>query len=605
MSEKTAKKNRHKYSDEIIDTVRKMVIRQAQVPDIERETNVPRRTIYSWIKKNNWSELVKTDGVLEAIDRKLISLIDKNELTDKDLNAIERLQGVRAKEVKLKSQGCENIIMAGAHKAQAEGPLNPEKMAEGKTRARKGKRAKNDFRGIAPEEVEKKFLETLFGYQIQAWKTRHKRNRFILKSRQIGWTFYSAREAFADALMTGANQAFLSASKAQSQLFKSYILSFAQEWFEVELKGGDKITIRTDHGDATLFFLSTNSSTAQGPTGNLYIDECFWIKDFEKLEKLAGGIASHKHWRKTYFSTPSTKSHGAYNLWSGEKYKKLQKKRPELPLFKMPTARQLTKGHDCIDGIYRQIITIHDAMGSGCNLFNVEQLQYENDPDSFAQLYECKFIDDTNSAFSLDELLACGKADTRWPDFKSGERRPFGTRGVWIGYDPARLQDSAAIVVLAPPTTPGGKFRLLEKIILHRESWAFQAETIKALTEKYNVEHIGIDTTGPGHAVFEAVQKFYRAATPIFYSHETKTRLVLKAQDVISKNRIVWDETHTDIPIAFLAISRKSTGNTITYVAARDAGKGHADVAWAIMHALMKEGLTSLSAKKSKYDLGE
>ena len=593
------------YSDEIISTVKKMVIRQAKVPDIERETKVPRRTIYSWIDKYSWKDLIKTDDVIEAINRRMVALLDIDVPGEKELNAIERLQGIRAKEIKLQSQSSEQIIMTGAHKAQQEGPLKPERLAEGKKRSRKSKRGKNDFRGITPEEVEKKFLDGLFGYQIQAWKSRHKRNRFILKSRQIGWTFYSAREAFADAIMTGGNQAFLSASKAQSRLFKTYIVSFAQEWFDVELKGSDQITIRTDHGDATLYFLSTNSSTAQGPTGNLYIDECFWIKDFEKLEKLAGGIASHSHWRKTYFSTPSTKSHGAYSLWSGEKYKKIQKFRPDLPLFKMPTARQLQKGHDGIDGIYRQVITIHDAMGGGCTLFDIKQLELENAPESFAQLYECQFIDDSNSAFTLAELLNCAQPDTRWPDFKANTLRPFANKGVWIGYDPARLQDSAAIVVLAPPTKPGGKFRLLEKIILHKQSWAFQAQTIKELTQKYNVEHIGIDTTGPGHAVFEAVQEFYPAVMPIYYSQETKTRLVLKAQDVISTGRIVWDETHTDIPAAFLAIARKNTGNSITYVAVRDANVGHADVAWAIMHALINEGLTILGAKGSTYHISQ
>ena len=592
-----------KYSKEIIETVKKMVIRQAQAPDIEKETKVPRRTIYSWINKYGWKDLIQTDEVMEAMNRRMVSLLEIEVPNDKELNAMERLQGIRAKEIKLKSQASEQIILAGAHKAQQEGPLKPGKIAEGKKRSRNGKRGKNDFRDISPEEVEKKFLEGLFGYQVQAWKSRHKRNRFILKSRQIGWTFYSAREAFADAIMTGDNQAFLSASKAQSRLFKTYITSFAMEWFDVELKGADQITIRTDHGDATLYFLSTNSSTAQGPNGNLYIDEAFWIKDFELLERLAGGIASHSHLRKTYFSTPSTKSHGAYSLWSGEKYKKIQKQRKDLLPFKMPTAKQLHKGHDCVDGIYRQVITIHDAMGAGCNLFDIKQLELENGPETFGQLYECKFIDDSNSAFTLEELLKCGQPDTRWPDYKPDLLQPFGNKGVWIGYDPARLQDSAAIVVLAPPLKPGGKFRLLQKIIMHKQSWAFQAQTIKDLTKKYNVEYIGIDTTGPGHAVYEAVQDFYPGVTPIYYSQETKTRLVLKAQDIITTGRIVWDEENTDIPAAFLAIARKNTGSSITYVAVRDKNVGHADVAWAIMHALINEGLTSLDAKKSTYHI--
>lgn len=594
-----------RYSEEIKESCKKLYIRRASVSDISKEFQVPRRTLYSWIEKEDWDALVKNDQVLETIERKLITLINKSDLEDKDLNAIDRLMAVRDKEYKRRAQGSEGIILAGAHKRQESEPLKKENLDEGKRKSRSGKRGKNDFRGISPEEVEQKFLEGLFGYQVQAWRKRHKRNRFLLKSRQIGWTFYSAREAFSEALMTGENQAFLSASKAQAQLFKTYIISFAQDWFGVEIKGGDKVTIRTDHGDSTLFFLSTNSNTAQGPSGHVYMDECFWIKDFKKLKDLAGAIASHKHYRKTYFSTPSTKSHEAFDLWSGREYNARREKRPELPEFKFPTAKQLKNGVDCVDGFYRQIITIHDALAGGATFFDIEQLELENDPETFAQLYECKFIDDTNSAFVLANLLACASPDVRWPDFKPDQTKPFKQKPVWIGYDPARKRDSAAITVLAPPERPGGKFRVLEKIIINAQSWDYQAGVIKDLTEKYNVEHIGVDTTGPGHGVFERVQEFYPNAQPIYYSQEQKTKLVLKAQEIINAKRIEWCESHTDIAQAFLAIRKVSNGNSITYVAARDMKKGHADVAWSIMHALIKEGLKSTSAKRATVEIGD
>ena len=66
-----------------------------------------------------------------------------------------------------------------------------------------------------------------------------------------------AREALVDALTTGRNQIFLSASKAQAHLFKQYIIQFAQE-VDVELKG-DPIVLPNG---ATLYFLGTNARTA-------------------------------------------------------------------------------------------------------------------------------------------------------------------------------------------------------------------------------------------------------------------------------------------------------------------------------------------------------
>jgi uncharacterized protein YjcR len=51
----------------------------------------------------------------------------------------------------------------------------------------------------------------------------------LLKSRQIGATYYFAREALLDALKTGRNQIFLSASKAQAHQFKNYMQAFVSE----------------------------------------------------------------------------------------------------------------------------------------------------------------------------------------------------------------------------------------------------------------------------------------------------------------------------------------------------------------------------------------
>ncbi|EFH2934792.1 phage portal protein [Escherichia coli] len=148
----------------------------------------------------------------------------------------------------------------------------------------------------------------MFNYQRHWWEAgKTNRIRNLLKSRQIGATFYFAREALIDALLTGRNQIFLSASKAQAHVFKQYIIDFAKE-VEVELKG-DPIVLPNG---ATLYFLGTNARTAQSYHGNLYLDEYFWIPKFQELRKVASGMAIHKKWRQTYFSTPSSLTHSAY-----------------------------------------------------------------------------------------------------------------------------------------------------------------------------------------------------------------------------------------------------------------------------------------------------
>jgi len=106
----------------------------------------------------------------------------------------------------------------------------------------------------------------------------------------------------------------LSASKTQAYVFRKYIIAFAR-MVDVDLSG-DPIVI--GNNGAELTFLGTNSNTAQSHNGGLYVDEIFWIPNFQKLRKVASGMASQSHLRTTYFSTTSTLAHGAYPFWSVE-----------------------------------------------------------------------------------------------------------------------------------------------------------------------------------------------------------------------------------------------------------------------------------------------
>ncbi|EHX89261.1 hypothetical protein ECDEC14C_2274 [Escherichia coli DEC14C] len=95
----------------------------------------------------------------------------------------------------------------------------------------------------------------------------------ILKSRQIGATWYFAQEALLMALRDDVaqpyqrNQIFLSASRRQAFQFKSIIQKAAAE-VDVELKGGDKIILSNG---AELHFLGTSAASAQSYTGNFYL----------------------------------------------------------------------------------------------------------------------------------------------------------------------------------------------------------------------------------------------------------------------------------------------------------------------------------------------
>lgn len=419
----------------------------------------------------------------------------------------------------------------------------------------------------------------------------------MLKARRIGGTRYFAREALDDALQTGRSQIWLSASKAQAHEAKGAIVDFARSAADIELRGDpivipSRCALAQPDEDPRLYFLGTNALTAQGYGGNFIFDEYFWVHKFGILRKVASGMALHKRLRQTYLSSPSALSHEAYPFWSGSHFNRGRPKEQHIKLDVSHAA--LAGGRLCEDGQWRQIVTVEDAVAAGCDLYDLDQLRLEYSAEEFAQLLMCLFIDDGQSVFSFAALHACMvDAWEVWDDFKPFANRPLGGRGVWVGYDPSNTGDSAALVVVAPPVIVGGKFRVLEKMQFRGFGYEEQAEAIKKIGGRYEVDFIGIDTTGIGLAVYQLVKKWYPRAVAYQYSVELKTRMVLKAISVIGKGRLEFDAGWTDVVSSFLSIKKTMTKSNrqSTFESGRSEETSHADLAWAIMHCLANEPL--------------
>lgn len=556
------------------------------VPQIAEMLQTKRPTVQSWKQRDGWDDTAPLDRVGNTLEARLIQLYAKPELTAHDFKVADFLARQMERFARINRYG----------QTGNEADLNPNVANRNKGERRKPK--KNYFSEEAIEKLEEIFFDQSFDYQLGWHKAGlEHRIRHILKSRQIGATFYFAREALLRALQTGQNQIFLSASKTQAYVFRKYIIAFAR-LVDVDLSG-DPIVI--GNNGAELLFLGTNSNTAQSHNGDLYVDEIFWIPNFQKLRKVASGMASQKHLRTTYFSTPSSLGHGAYPFWSGDLFNRGRASASERVDIDISHAA-LARGVVCADGQWRQIVTIEDALAGGCTLFDLEALRRENSADDFRNLFMCEFVDDKASVFPFEELQRC-MVDSmeEWTDFQPFADRPFGHRVVWIGYDPSHRGDSAGCVVIAPPVVAGGKFRILERHQWKGMDFATQAESIRELTQKYNVEYIGIDSTGLGQGVFQLVRSFYPAARDIRYTPEMKTAMVLKAKDTITRGCLEYDVSATDITQSFMSIRKTmtSSGRSATYEASRTEEASHADLAWATMHVLINEPLTAATGQSS------
>lgn len=571
-------KKRH-YPEEIKTAAKGMYLRHYAVSEISDTLSVPSRTIYSWASIEQWDNLLAHEGKEESLSRRMVVLVEKDTKTAVDLkeieliiSSLERLQNMRLKEAKKRENE------AGGDDGQSEKLCIPGPQ-------KKGRRVKNDVSHLTPADFENELHKHYFDYQHQLRLAQVHRNRLILKSRQIGFTWYLAQERFEKACLTGYDQIFLSATRAQSEIFRDYIIQIAEDKFNIELKG-NPLVLHTNHGKTTLRFLATSSRSAQSYHGDVVMDEIFWIMKFSEFFKVASGMASHAKWSKTLGSTPSALFHEAYKLWGGANFqKRFKSPKP------WPSQEELKSGILCPDSWYRQIITLSDAIKGGCNLFDVKQLKLEYSPEEYRQLFECEFIDDTQSVYGLELLMQCMEDPALWKMVKNAYR-PVGNLPVWGGYDPSRTGDDASFVVLLPPQKAGDKFRIIARYKWIGQSYIWQAGQIKELCSRYNFVHIGIDTTGPGIGVFEHVKKFCPYAVSIHYSMDIKARLVLKALEVMLDSRLAWDAAESDIAHAFLTIRQEATASgLITYAASRSLETGHADVAWAIMHALSKEAL--------------
>ena len=588
-----------------------------QLTQIAGELGIKYSTIAAWKHRDGWDHDAPVAIIDDRLEAKIATLLDKEPFTEGDMKRVDFLTRQLERTARIRKY----------NETGKEGDLNP-KIAnrnDDKAKAKRAEKRKNHLTHEQLIALIDDFHDKNFDYQEFWWERRNERTRKIRKSRQVGATWYFAREALAkiaDDILAGTqprNQIFLSASQRQANKFRREIVSWVKRVTGVELKGNPimlDLTYQAEGEDEEappsfemvgLYPLSTNSATAQGESGDFYFDEYAWVHGFANLKKVASAMATHKIYKRTYFSSASSKAHESYAFWSGEEWNSGRAKADQ-QAFAI-ALRNLRGGAMMPDGSWQHILTIHDAVAGGLGaLVDVEELRREYSEDEFRNLYECEDIDDSESSFPYARINPA-RVDSfhKWRDFKPAlldvdGGRPFGDKPVWLGYDPNKQgRDDAALAVIAPPDEPGkGEFRVLAKYRLNGLDFQGQADFIRKIAAMFNVTDISIDTTGHGLAVWELISHWYPNARKIEYSVATKTALVIKGQNVFRQQRIKFDAGWSDVMAAFMAIRPALTGSQrgVTYIARRGGTIGHADIAWAILHALSNEPLDAENASE-------
>jgi phage FluMu gp28-like protein len=564
------------------------------INEIHHETGVKERLLRQWFAPEV-SQHIPNKATLDVIlETRMETLLTDGELTNDKLDMLERISALHYRFMRAHGRAATNIkpdkktvrLYAPEGTEPVEGQIATGGDETNPKPDKPKRRKANDISHVTVELLDELRDTMLYGYQRRWYDNKDQRSRFILKSRKIGATWYFAWEALDDAIRNGMDQVFISASRDQALYFREFIVAFGLEKFQVELKGSFCIALSNG---AKLRFLATNAATAQTFGGNIYMDEVFWIPKFKDLKKVSSAIATHKKYRKTYFSTPSAMSHDAYAIWSGSLYAASH----NISDFAIDTSHEAVAGGSLgADRIWRDMVTIEDAQAQGCDLFDIDDLRAEYSPNDFANLFMCKFIDDSQSVFKLNDLMNCVVEAEDWSDYKPQMERPFANRAVAFGFDPSRTRDNASLAILEIPQNYSKPFRVLDLHSFHGQNVQRQSGQIKELVDSHTVRHLGIDTTGIGSGVFDLVSDFYPMATPIHYSPQMKNMLVVKMLDLITNGRFKYLSSQHEITRAFMMITQTTTSSgQICYASSRSPNAGHADVAWAIAHACLAEDI--------------
>lgn len=553
------------YSQETIDKARSLYLQRNTPREIRDRLKLSSvRVVYYWATKFEWYTALERDGVEEVIAERVALLARRDHKTPEEADEFDRLIGHHVKLMGLRYKHLEAMAGVSARTVSASEDDDAESFiasesGRGGNGKKGGKRRRppkaNDVSELTADSFQP-IVDKLYGFQKTLRANKHRRRRNLLKARQIGATWYFAFEAFEDAVLTGDTQIFLSASKRQALVFRTYIAKIAMEYFGIPIKG-DPIRLSNL---AEIFFLATNSNTAQSNSGHLYIDEYMWIPKFSTLNTVSSAMTTRKKWRMTWFSTPSAKTHEGYLLWSGESWRKGNAARKDVEFPSFDEYRD--GGRECPDGVWRYVVTIEDAVAGGIDDIDIDELRETYSKADFDMLYMCVFVDDKDSIFTFSQLLKCGVDVATWEDFHPDEEHPFGNREVWGGFDPARTGDTATFVVIGVPIVAVERYRVLEVFRWKGLSLVWMSEQIRTIKSRYNMTYIGIDVTGMGIGVFEMVQGFARReAKAIHYSVESKNRLVMKMLDVVDTNRIEWNEEQKEIATAFLQVKKTTTAS--------------------------------------------
>ncbi len=418
-------------------------------------------------------------------------------------------------------------------------------------------------------------LEMLMPYQTR-WMDDNARFKLGLWGRQTGKSHACAGEAVTQAWSWPKTEwVVLSSGERQALEFMRKVQDWAIAWgFGVsnycELRETTESLVKSAEvtlpNGSRIIGLPANPDTARGYSANLILDEFafherpedIWRAIYPSISNPLKGVKKLR-----IVSTANGKANKFYELWSKE------------------------------NGYSKHRVTIHEAVAQGLKIDAEELRRGLDDPEGWAQEYECEFMD-TVAVLLPYELIAKGESAEASEQIATEYWNAHSGNPCVLGIDFGRKHDLTCAWTLE---NLGDSQLTREVLCLEKMSTPDQVEQLRPRLQK--ARRVCLDYTGAGIGLGDyLVREFgeYNPERHLFGRIELCTFSAPFKQEVFSKLRMALEAGCLRIPISRViredlhAIQRVTTATgQIAYRAARTED-GHSDRATALALALRAAG---------------
>ncbi len=216
---------------------------------------------------------------------------------------------------------------------------------------------------------------------------------------------------------------------------------------------------------------------------------------------------------------------------------------------------------------------------------------------AFRQESELEFTEMENAAFPMELLLACSEpefGDTPQSAlvYRKVNGVPTDSDWAWLdrsrrgtltaGYDPARKNDRAALVIL---DMAGDKFETRMIVVIRGETFARQKLLVEAAL-RHGVRSLRIDSTGMGMDISERLEdENPGVARGLTFTAKSKQMMIAGAYNAFSDRRLLIPADR-DLLKEIGSIREEVSDSGTTLYHSRSGADGHGDMAWALLLAL-------------------